>query len=105
MLKVRGVAVFPSQIEKALLKIDGVEPHYLIIVTRPHMLDEMEVKVEASEGLFSDEIKEMVAIKNKIASYIESEIGLRVNVTLVEPKSLPRSEGKAVRVIDERNMY
>lgn len=105
MLKVRGVAVFPSQIEKALLKIDGVEPHYQIIVTRPQMLDEMEVKVEASERLFSDEIKEMVAIKNKIASYIESEIGLRVNVTLVEPKSLPRSEGKAVRVIDNRNMY
>ena len=105
MLKVRGVAVFPSQIEKALLKIEGVEPHYQIIVTRPQMLDEMEVKVEASESLFSDEIKEMVAIRNKIASYIESEIGLRVNVTLVEPKSLPRSEGKAVRVIDNRNMY
>lgn len=105
MLKVRGVAVFPSQIEKALLKIDGVEPHYQIIVTRPQMLDEMEVKVEASESLFSDEIKEMVAIRNKIASYIESEIGLRVNVTLVEPKSLPRSEGKAVRVIDNRNIY
>jgi phenylacetate-CoA ligase len=105
MLKVKGVAVFPSQIEKALLKIDGVEPHYQIIVTRPHNLDEMEVQVETSESLFSDEIKEMVAIKNKIANFIENEIGIRVNVTLVEPKSLPRSEGKAVRVIDKRNMY
>jgi phenylacetate-CoA ligase len=105
MLKVRGVAVFPSQIEKALLKIDGVEPHYQIIVTRPNRLDEMEVQVETSPILFSDEVKEMVAIKNKIGSYIENEIGLRVNVTLVEPKSLPRSEGKAVRVIDKRNLY
>ncbi|MDO9044359.1 MAG: phenylacetate--CoA ligase [Methanobacteriaceae archaeon] len=105
MLKVKGVAVFPSQIEKALLKIDGVEPHYQIIVTRPHNLDEMEVKVETSESLFSDEIKEMVAIRKKIANFIENEIGIRVNITLVEPKSLPRSEGKAVRVIDKRNMY
>ncbi|MDP3035626.1 MAG: phenylacetate--CoA ligase [Methanobacteriaceae archaeon] len=105
MLKVKGVAVFPSQIEKALLKIDGIEPHYQIIVTRPHNLDEMEVKVETSESLFSDEIKEMVAIRKKIANFIENEIGIRVNITLVEPKSLPRSEGKAVRVIDKRNMY
>ncbi|MCK9151645.1 phenylacetate--CoA ligase family protein [Methanobacterium alcaliphilum] len=105
MLKVRGVAVFPSQIEKALLKIDGVEPHYQIIVTRPNRLDELEVQVETSEELFSDEIKEMVAIKNKIESYIENEIGLRVHVNLVEPKSLPRSEGKAVRVFDKRDLH
>lgn len=105
MIKVRGVAVFPSQIEKALLKIDGIEPHYQIIVTRPHRLDELEVNVETSEELFSDEVKEMVAIKNKIESYIENEIGLRVHVNLVEPKSIPRSEGKAVRVIDKRNLH
>ena len=105
MLKVRGVAIFPSQIEKALLKMDGLQPHYLIIVTRPHRLDELEVKVEASEELFSDEIKEMVAIKKRIEDYIENEIGLRVNVTLVEPNSLPRSEGKAVRVIDQRDLH
>ncbi|WP_414469407.1 phenylacetate--CoA ligase family protein [Methanobacterium sp. ACI-7] len=102
MLKVRGVAVFPSQIEKALLKIDEVEPHYQIIVTRPQHLDVMEIQVEASPKLFSDEIKELVGIKKKIENYIHSEIGLRVNVTLVEPKTLPRSEGKAVRVIDKR---
>jgi phenylacetate-CoA ligase len=105
MLKVRGVAVFPSQIEKALLKIDGVEPHYQIIVTRPKRLDELEVQVETSAELFSDEIKEMVAIKKRIESFVENEIGLRVNITLVEPKSLPRSEGKAVRVIDKRDLH
>jgi phenylacetate-CoA ligase len=102
MLKIRGVAVFPSQIEKALLKMDGLEPHYQIIATRPHHLDELEVLVEASSDLFSDEIKELVGIKKKIENYIHNEIGLRVNVTLVEPKTLPRSEGKAVRVIDKR---
>ncbi|HMK54828.1 MAG TPA: phenylacetate--CoA ligase [Methanobacteriaceae archaeon] len=102
MLKVRGVAVFPSQVEKALLKIDGIEPHYQIIVTRPQHLDQMEVKVEASPELFSDEVKELIGTKKKIENYIHNEIGLRVDVTLVEPKTLPRSEGKAVRVIDKR---
>ncbi len=104
MMKIRGVSVFPSQIEKALLRIDGVEPHYQIIVTRPHLMDELEVRVEASEDLFSDEIKELVGIRTKIENYIHSEIGLRVKVTLVEPKTLPRSEGKAVRVIDKREL-
>ncbi|MDR0900098.1 MAG: phenylacetate--CoA ligase [Methanobrevibacter sp.] len=105
MIKVKGVAIFPSQIEKALLKINDVEPHYQIIVTRPHLMDEIEVKVEASEELFSDEVKEMINIKKKIEDYIENEIGIRVKVALVEPKSIPRSEGKAVRVIDKRNLH
>lgn len=104
MLKIRGVAVFPSQIEKALLKMDGIEPHYQIIATRPQHLDELEVQVETSPDLFSDEVKELVGIKKKIEHFIHNEIGLRVNVTLVEPKTLPRSEGKAVRVIDKREL-
>ncbi len=104
MMKIRGVSVFPSQIEKALLRIDEVEPHYQIIVTRPHLMDEIEVQVEASESLFSDEVKELVAIREKIEDYIHSEIGLRVKVTLIEPKTLPRSQGKAVRVIDKREL-
>lgn len=104
MLKIRGVAVFPSQIEKALLKMDGIEPHYQIIATRPQHLDELEVQVETSPQLFSDEVKELVGIKKKIENYIHNEIGLRVTVTLVEPKTLPRSEGKAVRVIDKREL-
>jgi len=102
MVKVRGVSVFPSQVEKALLKIDGIQPHYQIIITRPHLMDEMEVKVETSPELFSDDIGEMIGLQKKIGEYIENEIGLRVKVTLVEPKTLPRSEGKAVRVIDKR---
>ncbi len=105
MLKVRGVAVFPSQIEKALLKIEGVQPHYQIIVNRPHLMDELEVRVETSPEIFSDEVKEMVGIKNKIEDYIQNEIGLKVKVNLVEPKSIPRSEGKAVRVIDNRELH
>jgi phenylacetate-CoA ligase len=104
MLKIRGVSVFPSQIEKALLRIDGLEPHYQIIVTRPHLMDEVEVRVEASEGLFSDKIKELVGIRLKLENYIHDEIGLRVKVTLIEPKTLPRSQGKAVRVIDKRKL-
>ncbi|MDI6643716.1 MAG: phenylacetate--CoA ligase [Methanobacteriaceae archaeon] len=104
MLKIRGVIVFPSQIERALLKIEGLEPHYQIIVTRPHHLDELEVQVETSEKLFSDEVKHVEEVKKMIENRIHSEIGLRVNVSLVEPKSLPRSEGKAVRVIDKREI-
>ena len=105
MIKVKGVAIFPSQIEKALLKIGDVEPHYMIIVTRPGTLDEIEVKVEASQDIFFDGIKEMMAVQEKIGKSIENETGIRVKVTLVEPKTLPRFEGKAKRVIDERNLH
>lgn len=105
MIKVKGVAIFPSQIEKALLKVGDIEPHYQIIVTRPNTLDEIEVKVEASKNIFFDGVKEMVDIQQKIAKSIENEIGIRVKVTLVEPKSLPRYEGKAKRVIDKRNLH
>ena len=104
MLKIRGVIVFPSQIEKALLRIKGLEPHYQIIVTRPHQLDELDVHVENSPELFSDEVKHIEQAKKMIEDYIHSEIGLRVNVTLVEPQSIPRSEGKAIRVVDKRNL-
>ena len=105
MIKVKGVAIFPSQIEKALLKAGDVEPHYLIIVTRPGTLDEIEVKVEASQDIFFDGVKEMMSVQNKIGKSIENETGIRVKVTLVEPKTLPRFEGKAKRVIDKRNLH
>ncbi|NYB26031.1 MAG: phenylacetate--CoA ligase [Methanobacteriaceae archaeon] len=104
MLKIRGVIVFPSQIERALLKIEGLEPQYQIIVSRPQQLDELEVQVEASPALFSDEVKYVEEVKKNIEQHIHNEIGIRVNVTLVEPQSLPRSEGKAVRVIDKRKL-
>lgn len=104
MLKIRGVIVFPSQIERALLKIPGMEPHYQIIVTRPEQLDELEVHVETSPALFSDEVKHIEQVKKSIEKHIHAEIGLRVTVTLVEPQSIPRSEGKAVRVVDKRGL-
>ncbi len=104
MLKIRGVLIFPSQIEKALLEVKGVEPHYQIIVTRPQHLDEIEVQVETSKKLFSDEVRHLEEVRNKIEKRIENSIGLRVKVTLVEPKTLPRSEGKAKRVIDKRQL-
>ena len=103
MLKIKGVMVFPSQIEKALLKVSGASPNYLIHVTRPDILDEVEVKVEASKELFFDEMKEMEKVEKQIQASIRSETGIRVDVTICEPESLPRSEGKAVRVIDERD--
>jgi len=104
MLKIRGVLIFPSQIERALLQIKGIEPHYQIIVTRPHHLDEVEVQVEVSKKVFSDEIRHMEELRRNIEKHIDSSIGLRVKVTLVEPKTLPRSEGKAKRVFDRRDM-
>jgi phenylacetate-CoA ligase len=105
MLKIKGVSVFPSQIEKALLSIKGVEPHYQIILTRPDNLDQIEIKVEASPDIFFDNVKDLVGIRDKLAQAIHDEIGLRVNVNLVEPKTIDRVDaGKAVRVIDNRNL-
>ncbi len=103
MLKVKGVMFFPSQIEAALLSIDGLTSNYQIHITRPKHLDEIEIKVETSPNLFSDEMKKLDALEEKISHKIHNTIGIRVNITLVEPESLPRSEGKAIRVIDERN--
>lgn len=103
MLKVKGVMFFPSQIEAALLNIKELTANYQIHVTRPKHLDEIEIKVETSPEIFSDEMKCLDALEEKIANTIQNTIGIRVNITLVEPESLPRSEGKAIRVIDERN--
>ena len=95
--------IFPYQIEKALFKNKEIQPTYQIYVTRPELLDEVEVKVEVEEEMFSDEMKELTTIERKLRKDIKDEIGLRVDVTLVEPNSLPRSKGKAIRVIDERD--
>ncbi len=104
MLKVRGVMLFPYQIEKAILEVQGVEPHYQIVITRPQYLDEIEVMVEMSKETFSDEIKHIENLKKKLERRIEETVGIRVKVSLVEPKSLPRSEGKAKRIIDKRSL-
>lgn len=103
MLKVKGVMFFPSQIETALLSINGLTANYQIHITRPKHLDVIEIKVETSPELFTDEMRGLDALEAKIAHKIQNTIGIRVNISLVEPESLPRSEGKAIRVIDERN--
>ncbi len=102
MMVLRGVNVFPSQIEAALLEVSETLPHYLIIVDRVNNLDTIEIQVEVEERFFSDEIKELEKLTKKIESTIKTAIGLAVKVKLVEPKTLERSEGKSVHVIDKR---
>lgn len=102
MLIIRGVNVFPSQIEEAILSVGGIEPHYLIVVDRDGNLDSLEVLVEVNAASFTDEIRELELLQEKLQARIEDIIGLSVKVRLVEPKSIPRSEGKAKRVEDKR---
>ncbi len=102
MLIIRGVNVFPSQIEGVLLEIEGTEPHYLIVVNRVDNLDCLEVWVEVSEKVFSDEIKGLEALEKRIEHEIHSVVGVNADVKLVEPKTIERSEGKARRVVDNR---
>jgi phenylacetate-CoA ligase len=103
MLIIRGVNVFPSQIESVLVNVEEADPHYQLIVSKEGPLDILEVQVEIAEKFFSDEIKKLQLIKEKIAGEIQSALGLTVKVTLVEPKTIQRSEGKAKRVTDLRN--
>lgn len=102
MVIIRGVNVFPSQVETVLLNIDMVEPHYLLVVERRNNLDELEVWVEVSEKAFSDEIRKLETLEKHIGRELESSLGVSVRVKLVEPKTLQRSEGKAKRVDDRR---
>lgn len=104
MLIIRGVNIFPSQIETALMNIPEVAPHYQIIVTREKHLDQMTVKVEITEDIFSDEIKKLEELERRVIKEIESTLGITVGVHLVEPRSIERSMGKAKRVIDERQL-
>lgn len=102
MLIIRGVNVFPSQIESVLVAIDGVEPHYLLIVDREDNLDTLEIQVEVNEQTFSDEIKVLQVLSARIRKEIKDLLGITSKVRLVEPKTIARSEGKAKRVIDKR---
>lgn len=102
MLIIRGVNVFPSQIETILLEMEGTEPHYQIVVDRVGSMDVLEVWVEVSEKILTDEIKGLETLERKIHREIETVLGISVTVKLVEPKSIARSEGKAKRVIDNR---
>jgi phenylacetate-CoA ligase len=102
MLIIRGVNVFPSQIESVLFTIEGVEPHYQLIVDREENLDTLEIQVEVNEATFSDEIKVLQDLSEKIRKEIKDLLGITCKVRLVEPKTITRSEGKAKRVIDKR---
>ena len=104
MFIVRGVNVFPSQIEEALLKAEGTLPHYQIELTREHGLDQVEVQVEVTPDHFSDRVGAMEDLRRKLADGIEHTLGIRVGVNLVEPGTVKRSEGKAKRVFDRRNL-
>jgi len=104
MLIIRGVNVFPTQIESVLLTIEEAEPHYHINVYREGNLDVLEVQVEVNERFFSDEIKQLEALTRKIAQELQSVIGISCRVKLVEPQTIARSEGKAKRVTDHRKL-
>jgi phenylacetate-CoA ligase len=104
MLKIRGVNVFPSQIESILLQVEGIEPHYLIIVDRERHLDDLEIWIEVSEAVFSDEMRKMEALQKKVKDEVEATLGIGVRIKLVEPKSIARTEGKAKRVMDRREL-
>lgn len=102
MLIIRGVNLFPSQIETVLLGMSEIKPHYLIVVDRTNNLDTIELQVEVDEEFFQDRISQLQSLRGKLQDNLESAIGLGIKVTLVEPKTLERSEGKAKRVIDKR---
>jgi len=104
MLIIRGVNVFPSQIESVLLSIEGLEPHYQLIVDREGTLDTLEIQVEMSEDLFSDKIKTLQDIESRITKDIKDYLGVSAKVKLVGSQTLARVEGKAQRVIDRRKL-
>ncbi|MCU0857472.1 MAG: phenylacetate--CoA ligase [Pontiellaceae bacterium] len=103
MMIIRGVNVFPSQIEAALLSVEETVPHYQILLTRKGGLDQIEVQVEVTKEMFGDRIRELESMQKKLAFAVEHVVGLRVPIRLVEPNTIVRSEGKAKRVIDQRN--
>ncbi len=104
MLIIRGVNVFPSQIESVIMETDGIEPHYQLEVEREGRMDNLTVMVEVNERIFSDEVKELQNMERRLEQNIKELLGVSAKVQLVEPKSIQRSEGKAVRVIDKRKI-
>jgi len=104
MLIIRGVNVFPSQIESVLLEFGDTEPHYLLVVDRKGSLDNLEIWVELNDKFFSDKIRALEDLENKIRGRILSVLGISARLKFVEPRTIPRSEGKAKRVIDKREL-
>ena len=105
MLIIRGVNVFPSQIEAALVDVEEVTPHYMMIVDRVNNLDTLEVQVEIDPKFYTDEVRAIEALTKKIAHVIQQALGISAKIKIVEPQTLVRSQGKAVHVIDNRKLY
>ncbi|MGD9772156.1 MAG: phenylacetate--CoA ligase family protein, partial [Parabacteroides sp.] len=104
MLIIRGVNVFPSQVESVILELEEFEPHYLLVVDRVNNTDSLQVQVEVRQEFYSDEMNKMLALKKKITHRLQSVLGLTPDVRIVEPRSIERSQGKAKRVIDNRKL-
>lgn len=104
MLIIRGVNVFPSQIESVLMEIEDVEPHYQLVVDREDNLDVLTVNVELGERSFRDEVKGLQRLERRITKTIKELLGVSARVILVEPKLIERSQGKALRVVDNRKI-
>ena len=104
MMVIRGVNVFPSQIESVLMQVEGVSPNYLLVVDRVNSTDTLEVKVELNEEMFTDTVGGIENIRDEIKEKIKSVVGISAKVQLVPPKSIQRFEGKAKRVIDNRKL-
>lgn len=104
MLIIRGVNIFPAQVEEVLLRVQGVEPHYQLIVDRQGNMDTLDVEVEMSEALFSDEVKTVMALERRIEHELKAALNIQTKVSLVNPKTIARSEGKAKRVVDRRTL-
>jgi phenylacetate-CoA ligase len=104
MLIIRGVNIFPSQVEAALVGFEGVSPHYMLVVDRVGSMDVLEVQVEVSEEIFSDAVKDIEGMAKKLTNRLTQALGISLKVRLKEPKSIARSEGKAKRVIDNRKL-
>lgn len=104
MLIIRGVNVFPSQIETVLLSIGEVQPRYQIIVDRVNNLDTMTIEIEVSDTMFSDHVRGVEDFEKRVSREMDSVLGITAKIRLVEPRSIPRSEGKAKRVIDKRKL-
>ncbi len=105
MMIIRGVNVFPSQIESALLKYPEIAPYYVIYLDRANNTDSIEVQVELNPELFTDVVSKITQLEKKISSEVDSAIGIKAKIRLMEPNTLPRSEGKACRIIDRRQIF
>ena len=104
MLIIRGVNIFPSQVESVLVNMPGVSPHYMLVVDRVNSTDTLEVMVEVTEEMFADTVSSMEQLNKRIAERLQSVLSLSARVRLVEPRTIPRSEGKAKRVTDNRKL-